>query len=89
MSRSRMTHNVNASLIHEARMILQQLLAGREIASWRPKASKSQPVMKCGLCTGGIIRDAIFVINGWSVCVVHEEKARGASNRPKFPGDPS
>jgi hypothetical protein len=86
MPRGRMTHNVNASLIHEARMILQHFLAGREVTSWRPKASKTEPVLKCGLCTG-IIRPAIFVINGWSVCTVHEEKARDATNRPRFPGE--
>lgn len=94
MSRSR-GPNVNASLIHEARMLFQQFLSGRQpnfySVPFSEKRSKPpvclHPVLKCGLCTGIEPRVAEFVINGFSVCVIHADKARGATNRPRFPGE--
>lgn len=86
MSRGRVP-NVNASLIHEVRMLAQHFLAGRQLHSYAAPFTemrkKKAPVLRCGFC----IKDALFVINGWSVCVVHEDKARGATNTPRFPGE--
>lgn len=88
MSRGRMP-NVNASLLHEVRMFAQHFLAGRQTTfpsspffQARAKAC-THTILSCIFCT----KDAKFVINGQSVCVVHEVKARGASNRPRFPGE--
>lgn len=83
MSRGRVP-NVNASLIREARMLYQQFFAGRPNLTLRTPATPKAPVLKCGFrCS----QDALYVINGWSVCRLHEGKARGASNRPNFPGE--
>lgn len=89
--------NVNASLIHEARMLFQQFFNGRQENRYSLKIAEANarsrtasvcthPALKCGLCMG-TPKDAHFIINGQSVCLEHEMKARGASNRPRFPGE--
>lgn len=88
---------VNASLIHEARMLFQQFFGGRQenyysmkIAEARAKSAArttlicTHQVMKCSLCTSVEPRDAEFVINGYSVCAVHKAKAQSATNTPRF-----
>lgn len=93
MPRGRMTHNVNASLLHELRMLAQHFMGGRQAGGFssafsnvRAKAPICEhPVLECSFCS----KTAIKIINGQSVCVIHEDKARFASNRPKFPGDPA
>lgn len=91
--------NVNASLIHEARMLFQQFFTGRQENNYalkiaeaqartlRPPAICMHPVLKCALCTSVEPANAEFVINGHSVCAVHKAKAQGATNRPRFPGE--
>lgn len=87
--------NVNASLIHEVRMFAQQFFGGRPSNLHSAPFAENRtrppvclhPVLKCALCTGIEPRFAEFVINGFSVCVVHADKARGATNRPRFPGE--
>lgn len=84
MSRNR-GPNVSASLIHEARMILQQFLGNRQsnfysapLAELRAKTAKApvckHPVLKCCFCVDG--SEANAVINGYSVCERHEPRAR-------------
>jgi hypothetical protein len=86
--------NVNASLIHEARMLFQQFFGGRSdnyysmrVAEAQAKAQRpvvcTHTVLKCSFC-GGVPNDAAFVINGYSACPGHEAKARSATNTPRF-----
>lgn len=79
MSR-RPTPTVNASLIHEARMILQQLFTHRqtirtvsEVARPQRPAVCNHTTLKCSFCTA----EAHVVINGNSACGLHETRARG------------
>lgn len=78
MSR-RPTPTVNASLIHEARMIIQQFFTHRQAIRTVAGISRPQrPVcnhvtLKCSFCTA----EAHAVINGHSVCGLHENRARG------------
>lgn len=89
MSRRGNFPNVNASLIHEARMLFQQFIGGRQENYYSMKIAEAQAkahpliALKCAFCA----TDAVRIINGQSVCVNHEAKARGASNRPLFPGE--
>jgi hypothetical protein len=95
MSRGRITHNVNASLIHEARMIIQQFLGGRQenyysmkIAEAQAKVQQRPPVclhtvLRCSFCDG-TPAEAKFVINGYSACGAHEGKARSTTNTPRL-----
>jgi len=69
-------YNVNASLIREVRMIAQQFFRSRDNVafweSWSPKPRVA--VLKCGFCIrnmDGKQRDAVAVIEGYSVCTHH------------------
>lgn len=86
MSR-RPTPTVNASLIHEARMIVQQFITGRQqmhhaarLAGVPARVTQKppvciHPVLKCCFCVDKIV-DAVVVMNGFSVCAQHEPNAR-------------
>lgn len=81
--------SVNASLIHEARMILQQFITGRQhlhhaarLAGVPARISQkppvcTHPVLKCVFCAPKT--DAVAVFNGYSVCERHEDMARSKS----------
>ena len=84
--------SVNASLIHEARMLFQQFLGGRQenYYSMRIAEAKAQakpqravcthPVLKCCFCVEAPV-DAYVVINGYSVCEQHEVQARNKASQ--------
>lgn len=70
--------SVNASLIHEARMIIQQFLGHRQtigavagIARPQKRAVCNHTTLKCSFC----IAEARVVINGHSACGLHEIRA--------------
>jgi hypothetical protein len=78
--------NVNASLIHEGRMILQQFLGNRQENYYARKVAEAKagapkpavcthPVLKCCFCVQPP-SDAEFIINGYSVCSKHETQAK-------------
>lgn len=82
MSRGRVP-NVNASLLHELRMVIQQFIGGRQenyysmrIAEARAKAQPA-PTLKCSFCVG-VPADAVFIVNGHSVCARHKTQAQTA-----------
>lgn len=72
MSRNR--NNVNASLIHELRMIIQTLAVSRSFHGVAKRKSRSS-ALKCLVCFkvdgNKEPNDAVFVSNGRSVCEVH------------------
>ena len=91
MSR-RPTPTVNASLIHEARMIIQQFLGHRQniqtiagIARPQKRHVCNHTVLKCSFCTS----EAQSVINGHSACALHETKARGLDTMNVTVNNPS
>jgi hypothetical protein len=85
MSR-RPTPTVNASLIHEARMIIQQFITGRQqmhhaarLAGVPLRVSQKPAVcrhktLKCAFCTNGTEADT--VVGGYAVCENHVGRAR-------------
>lgn len=70
MSRS----NVNASLIHELRMIIQTLAVSKGFHGTMPRKSKST-ALKCIVCLNRNVvdepKDAIAILDGKSVCGDH------------------
>lgn len=73
--------NVNASLIREVRMIVQQFFRHKESATfWESKPPRPQvAVLKCSFCVDIRKRplDADTVINGYAVCPKHARYVRG------------
>jgi hypothetical protein len=72
--------NLNASLIHEARMIFQQLFgSGRVDNYYAMRAAEAQAKakpstsLKCNVCLGtkNKPQDAITIVNGQAVCMEH------------------
>jgi hypothetical protein len=60
---------LNASLMHELRMIATTFFAGRNS---RPFSEKSS-ALKCNVCLGikNKPKDAITIVNGQAVCMEH------------------
>jgi hypothetical protein len=75
--------SVNASLIHEARMVLQHFLGNRQRNHYSPVFTESRakppvcihPVLKCSFCVEGPV-DATVVMNGYSTCDRHQNQAK-------------
>lgn len=67
--------NVNASLIREVRMIINQFFRHKESETfWGSRASKPQiAVLKCGVCMefSNRPKDAITVYDGTAMCQPH------------------
>jgi hypothetical protein len=74
--------SVNASLIHEARMIIQQFLGNRQNAQAISGLVRPRKASTCNhqklLCVFCVDKpsEAVYVFNGYSVCLRHEAKAR-------------
>lgn len=63
---------VNASLLHELRMILTGVFAGRASSGPRLRAVQDSS-LKCNVCLGvkNKPQDAITIANGQAVCMEH------------------
>jgi hypothetical protein len=86
MSRNRVPA-VNASLLHELRMFIQQFVGGRQENYYSMKIAQAQAVatQRPPVCTHAVLKccfcvdtptDATVVINGYSSCSRHEVTAR-------------
>jgi hypothetical protein len=66
---------VNASLIHEIRMLIRHFFEAREAeAFWSRNKKAAAPQLKCAFCyllKRPRQKDAVVVINGQSVCDEH------------------
>jgi hypothetical protein len=64
---------INASLMHELRMIATSFFAGRNS---KPLLAEKLSVLKCSICLGvrNKPQDAITIMNGQAVCMEHLPK---------------